>query len=82
MSLNSVVSDIGTHLKNAYDAVEEMGGELPEQKNFANLAAAVESIPSGGIIDPNNVDFDKLSEIVKKGLASRYLTLGEELATL
>lgn len=44
MSIENKVTSIATHIKTAYDAVEEMGGELPEQKNLANLAAAVDSI--------------------------------------
>lgn len=30
-----------------YNAVEEMGGTVPENKNYANMVAAVESIPLG-----------------------------------
>lgn len=67
MSLKSVVSDIGIHLKNAYDAVEEMGGELPEQKNFANLAVAVDSISVAPPYDPGNPTIEGLKAAVDAG---------------
>lgn len=39
---------IAKNLAEAYAAIEEMGGTSPEHKNFANLAAAVETITGGG----------------------------------
>lgn len=42
-----LVQNIATSIKNAWDAVEEMGGEIPSNKNLANLPAGIASIPIG-----------------------------------
>ncbi len=44
MSTNSIITEAYNDLTDAYNAVEEMGGTLPEQKNLANLEASVDSI--------------------------------------
>lgn len=44
MSINSIITEAYNDLTDAYNAVEEMGGALPEQKNLANLEASVDSI--------------------------------------
>lgn len=36
-----------TNTKSAYDKIDEMGGELPANKNLQNLAEAIRSIPTG-----------------------------------
>lgn len=45
--LNSVIDG----LTEAYAAIEEKGGTVPEQKNFENLAIAIQSVPQGPV-DP------------------------------
>lgn len=44
MSLNSTISSISQHLSDAWDAVEEMGGTIPQNKNLANLITAIEEL--------------------------------------
>lgn len=48
MSIESEILRIQHNVANAYAAVSEKGGEVPLQPTSSNLAAAVESIPSGG----------------------------------
>lgn len=54
MSIESEILRIQHNVANAYAAVSEKGGEVPLQPTSANLAAAVESIPSGGSITPGD----------------------------
>lgn len=51
--LTSTIND----LKDAYDAIAEKGGTIPEHKNYANLEAAIESIGSEPIIPGSFGDF-------------------------
>lgn len=41
------IADINADIADAYDAVEDKGGTLPEQQTSANLPTAIESIPQG-----------------------------------
>lgn len=50
MSLHSTIESIGQHLTEAWDAVEEAGGGIPEQKNLANLVESIRTI--GSEVDP------------------------------
>ena len=57
MSIQSEIDRIKGNVASAYSAVEEMGGNLPEVQNSANLAAAVSTIPVGaGWSNPNLLD--------------------------
>lgn len=47
MAIADKIASIKTHLTEAYDAIEGKGGELPEQKNLASLAEAIENLPAG-----------------------------------
>ncbi|MDE7347463.1 MAG: hypothetical protein K2N48_12090, partial [Muribaculaceae bacterium] len=51
-NLNPEVAEQVTRIQNnvadSYNAVSEMGGELPEEQNSDNLPSAVRSIPQGG----------------------------------
>lgn len=48
MSVQSEVERIRQNVANAYNAVLERGGKIPEQANSGNLAAAISSLPDGG----------------------------------
>lgn len=49
MSVESEILRIQHNIANTYTAVAEKGGDVPLQPNSANLAAAVETIPSAGL---------------------------------
>ena len=51
MSVKSEIDRIAGNVADAYTAVEEQGGELPETQNSANLPEAIRSIPSGGLTE-------------------------------
>ena len=48
MTIASELTKLNTNLTNAYTAVDDKGGTLPQAQNFDNLATAISSIPSGG----------------------------------
>ena len=48
MSVQSEIDRIITAVGNAYSKVSEKGGTVPAAQTIANLAAAIDSIPSGG----------------------------------
>ena len=48
MSIASKLEKLETDIENSYDAVNDMGGTLPQDKNTNNLETAIRSIPAGG----------------------------------
>lgn len=50
MSVQSEIDRIITAVGNAYSKVSEKGGTVPASQTVANLATAIESIPSGGTL--------------------------------
>lgn len=44
MSINSLITEGEGYIGDAYDAVEELGGTIPSNKNLANLVDAINSI--------------------------------------
>lgn len=44
MSVNSELTDLATYLSNAYTAISNKGGTIPQNKNMYNLADAISSI--------------------------------------
>lgn len=83
MSIADQLNKMIPELEEAYTAIEEMGGTLPEQKNYKNLRVAIESIPSGApnayvfIYDPNKpeeVDYtDDAQDVINIMNGSGYL---------
>ena len=52
MTIASEITKLNTNLTNAYSAVSNKGGTLPQAQNFDNLSTAISSIPSGsGILE-------------------------------
>lgn len=47
MSIASTIQSMQTNVENAYDALEDKGATIPANKNIANLADAITSIPTG-----------------------------------
>lgn len=48
MAVADTINSIKENLTNAYTAIEEKGGTIPEHKNVANLAEAIQSITASG----------------------------------
>ena len=42
------LTKLSTSIENAYNAIDDMSGDLPSDKRAANLATAIRSIPTGG----------------------------------
>ncbi len=77
MSVADKIISIKSHIQAAYDAVEEMGGEIPAQKNLANLALAVEGIVTGP--DPDNPTLENLKIALKTGHPEKYYPVGTKI---
>lgn len=48
MSISSELTALDGYILGAYDEINDKGGTVPQNKNMANLATAISSIPSGG----------------------------------
>lgn len=59
MGIQSEINRLKNNVAGAYSAVEEMGGEMPEQMDSDNLASAIRSIPSGGSLMPDPIEVYK-----------------------
>lgn len=58
MSVQTEIDRIITAVGNAYDSVVAKGGTVPTDETVANLAAAIDSIPSGsGVSAPNGTEW-------------------------
>lgn len=51
MSIESEINRINTNVQNTLAAIEEMGGEVPEDGNSDDMAGGVKTIPVGAKID-------------------------------
>ena len=65
MSVQSEIDRIITAIGNAYSKVSEKGGTVPSSQTVANLATAIDSIPSGGA---------KETWVIKIGAAGEFAT--------
>ena len=48
MSIATAITNLQGKIANAYTAIQEKGGTLPQVQNAANLSATIEAIPLGG----------------------------------
>lgn len=48
MSIATAITNLQGKIANAYTAIQEKGGTLPQVQNAANLSATIADIPSGG----------------------------------
>lgn len=55
MSVESEILRIQSNIAGAYEKVAEKGGSVPQHPTSANLAAAVASIPAGGVTSINSL---------------------------
>lgn len=64
-----LIAELGADLKAAYDAVEEMGGTVPIDKNAENLPDAIASIPQPSTppYDPANPTLTGLKAAINAG---------------
>lgn len=58
MSIQSEIDRISGYRDDSYDAVEDMGGTLPQSATMANLPTAIRSIPQGGTPYDSNPAMD------------------------
>lgn len=54
MSVASEIQRIKTNIANAYDALENMGAEMPATENSDNLAATIATVSGGDIVTATN----------------------------
>lgn len=74
MSVASEIEKIASDLSNAYEAIENLNGTIPEHKNTDNLAAAISSIPVTIIPDPviNGGGEDDIDDYIYTSPASNF----------
>ena len=89
MSIESAISNAQTKVANAYTAIENKGGTLPETQNLSNLPTAINSIQGGGILEnsleeiiagSNPVDTTELQSVETQ--IHSFLGVGPALASL
>lgn len=73
MCIADRVRSMASHLRAAYASVATRGGDLPAQLNLANLAAGVESIPTGPVAPKS------LAELKAALKAGRAIAVGAEI---
>lgn len=71
--LRNTLQSMRTNTKSAYDKIDEMGGELPANKNLQNLAEAIRSIPTGPAVPKS---LEELKKMVNRG---REIAIGTEI---
>ena len=54
MAIQDTIDSMEQNLSNAYGAVEDMGGTIPQNANLANLGNSILSIPTGGSVTSVN----------------------------
>lgn len=74
--LRNALQSMYTNTKAAYDKIDEMGGELPANKNLQNLAEAIRSIPTGPLPPGVPTTLEELKEMINKG---REIVTGTEI---
>ena len=60
MSVQSEIDRIITAVGNAYSKVSEKGGTVPASQTVANLATAIDSIPSGSSVETGTLTSTKI----------------------
>lgn len=75
--LTNEITNLTTNLITVYSALEAAGAELPAQKNFANLAATIRTIPTAPISYPNTLT--GLKQALDAAAATTYFPIGTEI---
>ena len=68
MSISNELSDLNDNIIDAYDSINTKGGTVPQNKNTANLASAIASIPQSG---GGGNDYDIPMEVTRNGTFQR-----------
>lgn len=81
MSVQSEIDRIITAVGNAYSKVSEKGGTVPASQTVANLATAIDSIPSGGAKETWVIKSDASGEFATTQIAftsngQKYTSIG------
>lgn len=62
MTVNSEITKLQTNLTNAYTAVSNKQGSLPQDQNFDNLSAAIATITSGAEVEAEvSLEIDEIN---------------------
>lgn len=69
-----LVQDSEQFVRNAWNAVDEMGGDIPPNKNLANLPEGIASIPTGPAVPKS---LEQLKEMINRG---REIAVGSEIS--
>lgn len=75
MSLADVIRSMFTNTKEAYDALEELGATMPEERNLENLAFAIDSL--GTPVVPGSIA--DLKQQLEAGTAKENFPVGTEV---
>ena len=85
MSVQSEIDRIITAVGNAYSKVSEKGGTVPASQTVANLATAIDSIPSGGAKETWVIKSDAAGEFATTQIAftsngQKFTSIGADYA--
>lgn len=67
MSIATAITNLQGKIANAYTAIQEKGGTLPQVQNAANLSAAIVDIPSGGAGSKWGMTLDEICYVDNSG---------------
>lgn len=70
MSIESEISRIKNGVSDAYDAVEELGGDLPDEKTVDNLSDSIATISGSGSNDNMIINWDFRKPVNRNGKTS------------
>lgn len=62
MAVDTEITKLQTNLTNAYNAVKNKDGVIPQDKNFDNLSAAISTITSGSDVEAQvSLEIDEIN---------------------
>ena len=70
MSIATAITNLQGKIANAYTAIQEKGGTLPQVQNAANLSATIADIPSGGAGSKWGMTLDEICYVDENGYGS------------
>ena len=72
MSIATAITNLQGKIANAYTAIQEKGGTLPQVQNAANLSAAIVDIPSGGAGSKWGMTLDEICYVDNSGTLNLF----------
>ena len=63
MSISNEIQKLQTNLANSYEACNDKGATMPASQNFDNLAACIDSIPTGSSLKRTIVIEEKINPV-------------------